>query len=521
MTRSRFREIALLLLSAILLVLPFHFGAFGFLAFFALVPAFFCLRDKTSSQAFKRFFFFGVVYYALLGYWLNYVNVIGFLLLVLYLAVYFAFFGMYARPFLVSSKLRGALFIASAWVLLEYIRTFLFSGFPWALLAYSQWKNTWVIQMADLTGAYGVSFFVLWVNVLVYQCVRAVLDRQPFSRPVVLTRQILSLSLVFLAVIGYGLIQLKSREANYLKDRPKAELAISILQGNIPQDQKWDTRIKGIIFEKYKRLTLMSAMEKADLVVWPETSFPGYLEDEPLMGAQLRTLVRRARTSVMVGAPTIGDMEKDLRFYNSAILYGSNGEEVKRYHKAHLVPFGEYIPFEALIGFIRNFVSIGHFSAGEEPTLFPILSQYRPIRIAAKFTTLICYEDIFPELVRERCHAGANFLVNMSNDAWFGKTTAPYQHAQASVFRAVENRVPVVRATNTGYSCFISAEGRVFSSVKTNGEEIMVSGLKTDTIVLNKEPHSFYTRFGDILFFGIMVLLWMAHREKQSGYSRI
>jgi apolipoprotein N-acyltransferase len=501
-----------LVLSAALLALPYHYGGLGPLAFVAFVPALFCIQGKTSGQVFRRFFFFGMVYYTLLGYWLNYVNVFGFLLLAAYLSLYFAFFALMSRSFLESSKIRNTVFVAAFWVLLEYLRGVLFSGFPWALLAYTQWKYLSVIQIADIIGAYGVSFFVLWVNVLLFQWLQ-----RSFS-----SRHALFILAAMAVVLGYGTFRLHTREAFYRADIPKAELGISVLQGNIPQDQKWDARIKGIIFEKYKRLTFMAAMDKPDLVVWPETSFPGYLEDEPILAAQLRNTVRQARTSVLVGAPSIGDLEKELRFYNSAILYGPNGEEVGRYHKEHLVPFGEYVPFELLIGFLRNFVAIGHFSPGQEPVYFSLLSQYRPIRVAAKFSVLISYEDIFPDLVRDRCKAGADFLVNMSNDAWFQKSAAPYQHAQASVFRAVENRVPVVRATNTGYSCFISSEGRVTSSVKTNGEEIMVTGLKTQNIVLRK-GRPFFTRYGDLFFWILLLLAWMAYREKQklSNYARL
>lgn len=522
MIRRLLRESFCPLLAAVLLVLPFHWASFWPAAFIAFIPAFYCLEEKSASQAFKRFFLFGFVYYALLGYWLNYVNVFGFFILAVYLSAYFAVFAVLSRSYLALGKLRHTFYVAAFWAFLEYVRGVFISGFPWALLAYSQWKNLYFIQIADWIGAYGVSFLVIWVNVVLYRILKPWLTSPSLMRPSFPTRHLTCLMLVLLAVLGYGAFQLRLREAFYRDDRPHAMLRVSVLQGNIPQDQKWNARIKNIIFEKYKRLTLMAAMEKSDLVVWPETSFPGFPEDEPVMAAQLRNLVRQSHTNVLVGAPTIGDLEKDLRFYNSAILYGPNGEESKRYHKAHLVPFGEYIPFETFLGFLRHWVEIGHFSAGTEPAVFSMLSQFAPIRIAAKFSVLICYEDVFPELVRERCQRGADFLLNITNDAWFGKTSAPYQHAQASVFRAIENRVPVIRAANTGLSCFISAEGRILSSVKTNGEEIMVSGGKAEDITLRK-GRSLYTRFGDLFFWAVLGLLWLAYRDKQksSGYSRV
>jgi apolipoprotein N-acyltransferase len=177
---------------------------------------------------------------------------------------------------------------------------------------------------------------------MAYRILRPLFGARRLLRPAAMpARHLWALAGVLGVVLGYGTLTLRAREKFYSDERPKAKLAISVLQGNIPQEEKWDARIKGIIFEKYKRLTLMGAMEKADLVVWPETSFPGYIEDEPVMAAQLRGVVRQSRTSVLVGAPTIGDLEKELKFYNSAVLYGANGEEVQRYHKEHLVPFGE------------------------------------------------------------------------------------------------------------------------------------------------------------------------------------
>jgi len=205
----------------------------------------------------------------------------------------------------------------------------------------------------------------LAINLLLYKIIKVLFLQNDkltafVSAPGLLKKYLLSLfyvlGLILISVLGYGLLCLQSRDAFYHDGGPKAILRVSVVQGNIPQDQKWDARIKNIIFEKYKRLTLMSAIEKSDLIVWPETSFPGYLEDEAAMAAELRNMVRQSRTAVLVGAPTMGDWERSLHFYNSAILYAPNGEEIKRYNKVHLVPFGEYVPLEPVMGFIRHFV---------------------------------------------------------------------------------------------------------------------------------------------------------------------
>lgn len=529
----RFRGFLLTALSAILLVLPFHFGEFWLLAFFAFIPYFFVLENQSSADAFKTSYTFGFLFFALLGFWLTLVSLPGFVLMAAYLALYFAFFGMASAAFLSQSqtKIRALFFIPAFWVISEYLRGWIISGIPWSLLAYSQWKNILFIQIADVTGAWGVSFFVLLVNLLLFKSLRLFVrqekaeDNPLVSGPDRMRRLgVLAaiLAAVLFSVCAYGAVVLGQRDAFYRNGQEKAKLRVAVVQGNIPQEQKWDAQVKAIIFEKYKRLTFMSAVEKSDLIVWPETSFPGYLEDEPIMALQLRNLVRQSRTEVLVGAPTIGDIDRGLRFYNSAILYNSDGEERARYNKVHLVPFGEFIPFEPVFGILRNFVHIGRFSHGKEKTIFEIKSRYQKTNIKAKFGVLICYEDIFPGLVRDFCQNGADFLINMTNDAWFGKTTAPYQHAQASIFRAVENRVNIVRATNTGFSCFISPEGRILSRVQDKGEEIFVTGHKGQDLILRKTK-SFYTRFGDIFVFFTLFLSILAYKEnsKQNAYSRV
>ncbi len=520
----RLKEPLLIVLSAALLVIPYHFGGAFVTAFFGLVPFFFVIHNRSSFSVFKWSMVFGFIFYALLGYWLNYVNVLGFIVLALYLALYFGLFGLYASGYLTYSKRRNAFFIAAIWVLLEYIRSVFLSGFPWALLSYSQWKNIPFIQMADLVGPYGVSFIVVSVNVFIYQTLKVYTAPPNLLRRDHPVKSFSMIALIITVALGYGFMVLHERDAFYASNSPKARLKLAVLQGNIPQEQKWDNRIKNIIFEKYKRLTLMAALEKSDLVIWPETSFPGFLEDEPLMAAHLRGVARQSTTHVLVGAPTLSDIEveQDFRSYNSAVLYTPKGEESARYKKMHLVPFGEYVPFESVIGIIRKFVSIGHFTAGTEQTIFSVVSRFQPGVIAAKFGVSICYEDIFPSMIREMCQNGADFMVNITNDAWFGKTSAPYQHAQASVFRAVENRIPVVRAANTGLSCFITAEGRIVASVKHEGKEIMVSGHKSNDIILRK-GRPLYTKIGDIFFWINCLILFAAYRDrqKQHSYARI
>lgn len=519
--KARLVHLGLCAVSAVLAALPYKVPGAWPVAFIAFIPYFFTLDRKSSREAFILSTAMGLIYYTLIGWWLTKVSLLGFALTAAYLSLYFGVFGLISNRFFspnddwerthLARNRRALFFLPAFWVALEYVRGWLITGFPWALLAYSQWKNPLLIQISDVTGAWGVSYFVFFVNVALFRL--AELGRKKPAPPKAFTTYLTALVLVAAAVAGYGKFQLSMRDRFYADGVTKVKTRISVLQGNIPQDQKWNKQIKEIILEKYKQLLFMSAIEKSDLVVWPETSFPGFYEDEAVMAADMRRAIHQSKTDVLVGAPTMGDWEEGIRFFNSAILFNAFGQEKARYHKLHLVPFGEFVPLPALLGFIRDAFHIGHFAPGHEYTIFSTVTRNQERNISYKFGVLICYEDIFPNLVRNFCKRGADVMINMTNDAWFGKTDAPYQHAAASVFRAVENRVPVVRATNTGLSCFITPEGRVTASVSENGQEIFVSGYKAQDVYL-KKGRSFYTRFGDLFMLLVFVLVFLAYRDK-------
>lgn len=503
---KRFKESVLVVISAALLVIPYHFPETFFIAFFAFAPYFFAIKDKFPSQCLKASYLLGILYFAGVGYWLSLVNVFGNVLLTAYLALYFGAFGYLSCHFISSRNVRGIFYAAAIWTILEYVRGWMISGLPWALLSYSQWRHLPFIQVADVIGAFGVSFLVCAINLSLFKI--AILWPGQRKKSIGI---FLALAAAIALITVYGWQRMNTLQASSGNER---RLRIAVVQGNIPQDQKWNSKIKSIIFEKYKRLTFMSALEKADLIIWPETSFPGYLEDEPVLASRLRSMVRGSKADVLVGAPTMGNLNEGLKFYNSAILFGASGEEKKRYNKIHLVPFGEYVPFQPLIGWIRKFVEIGHFTPGDERVIFVAESHHQDKPVKARFAVLICFEDIFPGLVRDFSSRGVDFLVNITNDAWFGKTPAPYQHAAASVFRAIENRTPVIRAANTGLSGFIGPDGQLLATVKEKGEEIFVTGQVSYELILRKTG-SFYSRFGDVFFFITIFLCYIAYRERK------
>jgi apolipoprotein N-acyltransferase len=235
-------------------------------------------------------------------------------------------------------------------------------------------------------------------------------------------------------------------------------------------------------------LTRLASTDKPDLIIWPETSVPGYLLEEQKLYDEITSLAQERKAALLVGAP-IFDRDSG-RSLNSAILFSKEGKVKQIHSKLHLVPFGEFVPFENILGFIRNNIVIGDFIPGRTYTLFPVKDNLN-------FSVLVCFEDIFPDLVRRFVKSGANFMVNITNDAWFKKTSAPYQHLQASVFRAVENRVNVVRAANTGYSGFIAPTGKIINRVHNKEEEIEIVGYASESLAISHKP-TFYTRFGDV-----------------------
>ena len=474
-------NVALSILSAGLLILAFPKLNLGFLAWFALVPWLFVLKRQKPIPAFFLSYLVGLVFFSGIVYWVNYVSSLGFTILVLYLALYFAAFGLLFSKSFGPYARRNLFLIPCIWVSLEYIRSHLFTGFSWALLGYSQYRILPAIQISDITGAYGVSFLLVLVNVGICQIIgssqKKIRLKKSFST-------FLYVLLPLIIVFGYGYFKLNQPARGQ-------SIKVAVIQGNIPQRMKWDPDARDFILEKYSRLTKTAALNRPDIIIWPETSVPGYLEGEPELLREISSLSRRIFPAyLLVGTPQQG---RNRTLYNSATLL-FQGKIIERYDKLHLVPFGEFIPWPGFFSHFSFAGLVGNFSRGEDYTVFS-LSQTKP---KIKFSALICFEDVFGHLARRFRQKGAKFLVNMTNDAWFEDSSEPEQHLQASVLRAVENRVNVVRSANTGISCFIDPQGRILSRVTASaGRDVLVEGEKTQELKVVSAP-SFYTAFGDI-----------------------
>jgi apolipoprotein N-acyltransferase len=502
---GKMSNVLLSLLSAGLLILAFPGPDLGFLSWVALVPWFFALRKQKPKSAFFLSWLVGLIFFSGIIYWVNYVTSLGFTLLVLYLGLYFAVFGLVFSINSKQSTLKSLFLIPCLWVGLEYIRSHVFTGFGWALLGYSQYRYLPVIQISDITGAYGVSFLIVLVNAGIYYATgKSQVKKYRFLIPVFL------LTALFL---GYGWFKTGQQPGG-------KNIKVSVIQGNIPQVMKWDPDARDFILERYLQLTEEAASEQPELIIWPETSVPGYLENEKALLKKLKALSKKVSpSSLLLGTPHIDER----KIFNSATLM-SKGEVIKRYDKVHLVPFGEFVPLPRIFSRFAFASLIGGFTPGEEYTVFS-LSDEKGDRLLfteepesksslSPFSVLICFEDVVAPLAGRFVRSGAQFLVNMTNDAWFGDSSEPRQHLQASVFRAVENRVNVVRSANTGISCFINPRGRILAEVSdASGRDVCVEGEKTQELTISS-PASIYTRFGDVfawvclLMVALTIALW-------------
>jgi len=550
-------RISLVLFSAMLLALAFSSFNLEFLAWFALVPLLFTLEGKSTSRtvysytytdeliwAFLVAYFCGILFFAFSMYWLIYVTITGWILLSFYQGLYFGIFGFFFcyftklsssnAPFRsrhrppqrkVSSEDKGLptlytyFAISSAWVILEYIRSHLGGGIGWNLLGYSQYKNLPVIQIADITGVCGVSFLVILMNVAVYSAIKMAIkcykkdpkpkikSNLPFRQelkinPVVQTLVVL---LLFIVILVYGYKNITAHRTPLTASH--APFKISVVQGNIPQRFKWREEFIVDILNRYENLTEEAAEDNPQLIIWPETAVPGYLNYDEILMRWTKRLVRKIKTPLLIGAPMASKSGLDTSF-NSAMLFSDRGVVLGRYDKLHLVAFGEFIPFEKQLPFLRKLLPItGSYIPGDEYTVFklPTTNNQSPI---TNLSVLICFEDIFPGLVRQFVKRGADFMVNITNDAWFRESCAPYQHAANSVLRAVENRRPFIRSTNTGLSCFIDKTGKIYERVSANGKDLFVHGAKTASIGINKDKIlTFYTKYGDIFILVCVIIL--------------
>jgi len=473
------RLIALPFLSSVLYILSFPNFNQNWLAWVALTPLALIARRSSPRHSFLWGWLSGTLAYAGILYWI----IVTFqaahlstglaclcqMLLAGYLGLYWGVWAWFIH------KGQTPFVGAAAWVALEYLRTYLLSGFPWTLLADSQVRILPLIQIASITGIYGVSFLIVFVNLAVAEW---------RLKPIVLSLGMLVLTFF------YGSYRMNSHP------KPEGpEIRIALLQGNIDQYKKWDKSYVEEIEKTYENLVIQATQSKPDIIIWPETSVPGYLMQDAVLDSWLQPMIKRSHTHHLVGVPI---MDSQMA-YNSAFSIDPEGNLDGFYAKQHLVPFGEIVPWAGFLGkFIHVLNDLGGFTTGHWPPVLDIAGH--PVGVN------ICYEAIFPNLVRQSVKGGAVLIANMTNDGWYMRTAAPYQHWAPNIFRAVENDRWLVRADNTGISGIIEPTGRVQAASRIF-EPCVIQGS-----VAPQSALTLYTRFGDLfawlcVFFCVMIFL--------------
>jgi apolipoprotein N-acyltransferase len=522
-----FLSIFAALLSGILLFAAFPSYDFHITAWVALVPLFLVLINSRPFSGFFISVVFGVVFYTGLFFWmfdLPKYRILHHTILGVYLTPLMGLFGLafcvIARRLGIAAALLSVPFI---WVCQEYIRSNLsFLSLPWGLLAHSQYRHPALIQIADLAGVPGISFMIVTVNSAVTAAIYFLLNRlktvQKFENRA-FSRQAAAViigagAFLFLVSWLYGRIILS-------QPLEGQQVKIAVVQGNIPQSKKWDRRYATTIMSTYTELSAEASQHKPDLILWPETATPASIGEDYGIYLQVKQIAQNAKAPLLLGSSErqkISEKEpsttsSERKYLNSAFLVRSKRvkEKIQRYDKIRLLPFGEYMPLKEKISWSYfRIPQVKGFVAGKDYKIFE-LPGFR-------FGVTICWENIFPDIVRHFVKSGAQFIVNITNEAWFGKTAAPYQFLSMSVFRAIENRVFVVRCTNTGISCFIDPCGRVLDVVTDkNGKDIFISGVLSQSVMLQSSKTA-YTRYGDFfawfcLIFAPLILLRAAFRK--------
>jgi len=487
----------------------------GFLAWFHLVPLLVVLyiQEKKRSR-FLISFLTSFISFAGSLYWFA-VAMTGFggislptgtsVMLLIALILGFMFACVMTFSFWIFEKTRYpiTLIIALTLTALDYLRVFFpVSGFPWPLPAYSQGSYLLFFQWMDVTGVWGLNILIYVINGLLAEMVWSWFGQHAVDR---LLRR--AVALVLLILVSFYASVLSQRGLQPAGPLAENVLSVGLIQGNIEQDVKWNSRKAHDYLQKYLKLSEQAADQGAELIIWPETAYPYTID---LLEKEKFTLDEnnffKSRYSILFGAVSSESQDDEEKIYNSAFLYSNQENGIQGvYHKRHLVPFGEYVPLKNLLKFAHKLTqSVGDFVVGDirEPMAF------RNFHLGI----LICYEDIFPALARDEVKNGADWLVNISNDAWYGASSAIYQHLVFSQVRALENRRPLLRVTNTGITAIIDARGSVMKTLPAFTE-----GFLTQTIAFEKK-NSLYTLLGDWLawlsIFGVFMLFLKAIQKR-------
>lgn len=498
--------------------LPFSYESFrvlncGALAWFALVPLLLAVKKSHSvKRAMGLGFAYGITHFFISLYWMVialyrygevplWASLLGLGLAVVLMSVFPM--GACGVAFALTRRLswnRTVWILPAVWTAFEWLRNFLpAGGFPWASLGYSQHGFLTLLQILDVTGVYGVIFLVVMGNAVVAMWIGTLglgVAREAAKTRFAPTGWLIGLLAVALVYGHFRLVQIGARVA------VSPLLKVALIQGNIPQEEKWQEEKVEEIINRHVEWTSKASSSSPDLVIWPEAAFPAVLPPELKSIGDLEDV----KTDLLMGVVRYdgtmpetwpADDSSTFRLFNSAVLLKPMGEIEDRYDKVHLVPVGEYVPFAGWLPFLREIVeSMGTFTEGKGHHLLNLKGK--------KFGTTICYEDLFPEISRTFVRGGADFLVNLTNDGWYDRSSAIFQHFDFSRYRAIESRLTMVRSTNTGVTGIFAPTGEVLASLPPFEEGILPAQVPLKPAGWGM---SFYSRFGDVFAWGCVVFL--------------
>lgn len=508
------KNILLAILSSTLMVLAHPPVGLFPLMFIAYIPLLCITLNDKLINSFIYPLISGFVFYIFSIFWLKIFHPLALPMLSLFIAIY------YTIPFIITRFLKSYLKIPIILsfpilsVLIEYIRSIGFLGFPWNYPVHSQYIFLPLIQIAEITGIWGISFIIFTINITIYISINDVISKRKF---IIKPELIYAISILIITII-FGITKLK-------EPKPGKSIKIGLIQMNIDPNAEWHA-IKNSALGRLTWLSQKARLDGADLIIWPESSVIEYIYqylklDKNIISPPYKnvinfceTVVRTAKDLecyILFGALDYimekSDYGKFMDYYNTAFLISRKGKIIEWYYKNHLVPFGEYFPFK--IKYVQNILREAEVS-GFTPSIRKTIFSTHHNDIELKSACLICYEGIFGNLCRRFVKNGAEILINITNDSWAYSRNAQFQHAINNIFRAIENRVPYLRAANTGLTCIIDTRGRIIKKLPYNK-----SAHLTANIHIPKCKQTIYTKFGDwfiIIIFLILISLI-------SGYS--
>jgi len=466
-------RLILILISALLISLSFHPLGLHFLAWFGLIPLLYAVENTRASTHFKSGVLFGFLFSLFSLFWIIFLQIpINIkILMIAGMIILFLYIGLYFGVSLLIANQIGIWFLPFAIAGLEYIKGLGELGFPWLSLGYTQARYPIIIQQASIYGIFGITFWLILLNVALHKFIK------------VRTIKYLMIA-VFIVVLPliYGMLRIREPTEKFI--------SVGIIQPNIDPNLKFDRKMKQETFNRLISLSTACAergLEKTgyplELIIWPETATPIFLTSPGRYQDRVLELSKRLHVPIFSGTPLFD--RTNYNIYNGAVLIEPGKGIEQKYKKIHLVPFGEHIPFDRYIPLFRKIdFGEGDYSPGKEYTVFNLTNF--------TFSCLICFESIFPDLSREFVNRGANLLVNITNDGWFGKISGPQQHNDMAILRTVENGVPLARCANNGISMVVDQYGRILKET-----QLFEAGFVFCRIAVDDERTVYY-RYGYI-----------------------